>query len=150
ASAGGGASCGCFLRTSEVPPMKPKTMILMVVAVGCGLGASYLTSKLLAERGQQGQDQTGDGLVAKKRLAPWVPIKDPENDFELKKFLADSAPKNVISDPAELKGQRLSKVLDEGKPVTKDDLLTREQLGLVAQMKPGQRAVAIKVNAESL
>lgn len=33
--------------------MKPRTMILMVVAIGCGLGASYMTSKLLAERNQQ-------------------------------------------------------------------------------------------------
>ena len=31
--------------------MKPKTLILMVVAVTCGLGASYMTSRLLAERG---------------------------------------------------------------------------------------------------
>ena len=30
--------------------MKPKTLILMVVAVTCGLGASYMTSRLLAER----------------------------------------------------------------------------------------------------
>ena len=30
--------------------MKPKTLILMVVAVVCGLGASYMTSRLLADR----------------------------------------------------------------------------------------------------
>src|SRR5438309_2345178 len=35
--------------------MKPKTMILMVVAVVCGLGASYMTSRLLAEREDQKQ-----------------------------------------------------------------------------------------------
>ena len=29
--------------------MKPKTLILMVVAVTCGLGASYMTSRLLAK-----------------------------------------------------------------------------------------------------
>jgi len=28
--------------------MKPKTMILMAVAVVCGLGASFMTSRLLA------------------------------------------------------------------------------------------------------
>ena len=30
--------------------MKPKNMILLVVAIGCGLTASYLTSQLLANR----------------------------------------------------------------------------------------------------
>ena len=30
--------------------MKPKTIILMVVAVVCGLAASYMTSKVIAER----------------------------------------------------------------------------------------------------
>ena len=30
--------------------MKPKTMILMVVAVVCGLAASYMTSRLLADK----------------------------------------------------------------------------------------------------
>ena len=30
--------------------MKPKTMILMGLAIVCGLGASYMTSRLLAER----------------------------------------------------------------------------------------------------
>ncbi len=34
--------------------MKPKTMILMVVAVVCGLGASYMTSRLLADRSRAG------------------------------------------------------------------------------------------------
>jgi hypothetical protein len=61
--------------------MKPKTMILMVVAIGCGLGASYMTSKLLAERGQQQGEQQVPVLVAKQKIQPWIPIKEPERLF---------------------------------------------------------------------
>src|SRR5436305_1695536 len=39
-----------FPFTTRYCTMKPKTLILMVVAVTCGLGASYMTSRLLAER----------------------------------------------------------------------------------------------------
>ena len=48
--------------------MKPKTMILMVVAIVCGLGASYMTSRLLAERGEApaAEQKKVTVLVAKK------------------------------------------------------------------------------------
>ena len=42
--------------------MKPKTMILMVVAVVCGLGASYMTSKLLADRISDGHVRVDRGI----------------------------------------------------------------------------------------
>ena len=44
--------------------MKPKTLILMVVAVSCGLGASYMTSRLLADREQDVEKVAV--LIAKK------------------------------------------------------------------------------------
>ena len=31
--------------------MKPRTMILLVVAIVCGLAASYMTNRLLADKG---------------------------------------------------------------------------------------------------
>ena len=55
--------------------MKPKTMILMVVAVCCGLGASYITSKLLAERNNKGDSEpTVPVLVAKGKVPAALPI----------------------------------------------------------------------------
>jgi pilus assembly protein CpaB len=131
--------------------MKPKTMVLMVVAVGCGLGASYMTSKLLAERNAKPQEvQTVPVLVAKVRVAGWQPIKEPEKMFEVKMFPVDVAPKRAIGSFADLKDQRLNKPLDETKPVTLDDLLSKEQQTLTDQLQPGQRAVAIKVTTEGI
>ncbi len=131
--------------------MKPKTLILMVVAVGCGLGASYMTSKLLADRSTKPLEvQTVPVVVAKVRVPGWQQIKYPEKQFEIKQYPADVAPKRAISNLADLKDQRLNKPLDESKPVTLDDLLTKEQQTIADQLQPGQRAVAVKVNAESL
>jgi len=49
--------------------MKSKTMILMVVAVVCGLVASYLTSQLIAQKNKKVQL-----VVARKAISQWTPI----------------------------------------------------------------------------
>lgn len=131
--------------------MKPKTMILMVVAVGCGLGASYMTSKLLADRNvKPAEVQSVPVVVAKVRVAGWQPIKEPEKMFEVKMFPADVAPKRALGSLTDLKDQRLNKPLEESKAVTQDDLLSKEQQTLTDQLQPGQRAVSIKVTTEGV
>ena len=57
--------------------MKPKTMILMGVAIVFGLAASYLTSKLLAT-----QQEKVIVLVAKEKLSRWTPLKNLDAQFE--------------------------------------------------------------------
>ena len=74
-----GEAVGIESFTLEVCTMKPKTLILMVVAVVCGLGASYMTSRLLAERDDKPADQPAmtkvKVLVAKKDLAMHTALK---------------------------------------------------------------------------
>ena len=53
--------------------MKPKTMMLMVVAIGCGLGASYMTSRLLAERNNQTQAEATVKVLAGVAARPPPP-----------------------------------------------------------------------------
>lgn len=131
--------------------MKPKTMMLMVVAVGCGLAASYMTSRLLAERNNQPPpDEKVTILVAKQKISPWVPLKEPEKFFELKEVPKEVANDKCLKSFDQLKDQRLKTVLTEGKFVTTDDLLNKDQMGLSGQLLPGQRAIALKVNAETL
>jgi len=84
--------------------MKPKTMILMVVAVVCGLGASYMTSRLLAERQQPAED-TVMILVAKQKVPAFIPTKDPKKYFEPKQYLITSAPKKALKDYAQVQAQ---------------------------------------------
>lgn len=132
--------------------MKPKTMILMVVAVGCGLGASYMTSQYLRANQNKQAPTVPDVmvLVAKKKISGWTPLKEPQEMFELKAYPETHAPTKPISDVAKLKDQRLNKPLEPGDPVTEACLLNAEQAQLVEKLPPGQRAVAIRVNPESL
>jgi len=131
--------------------MKPKTMILMIVAVGCGLGASIMTSRLLAERRDKDQGEaTVPVLVAKARVVGWTEIKDPDKMFEIKQFPVSLAPKAPVGEIEKLKGKKLNKNIVEGYALTEADLLNKEQQGIDVQLLPGQRATAIKVDSRTL
>jgi pilus assembly protein CpaB len=130
--------------------MKSKTMILMLVAVGCGLVASYMTSRVIAERGSKETDEEKvTVLVAKQNLAMGQLIKEPEKFFEEKQFTKGEEPRKAIQSYEQLKDHRLNKPLSAEQFVTPDDLTDRNTEGLQGQMRPGMRAVALKVNADS-
>jgi len=124
--------------------MKSKTLILMVVAVVCGLAAAYMTNQLLAQR-----DQTVKVLVAKQKYNPWTTIKDPVTMFEEQDFPKDKVPANYVKSTAELKNRTLLKGLDAGQLVLDDDLQSKDKSGLEAFITPGMVAMAIKVSAET-
>jgi pilus assembly protein CpaB len=131
--------------------MKPKTMMLMVVAVGCGLAASYMTSRLLADRSAvPAEEPKVKVLAAKIKVPAWVLIKDPEKYFEEKELPESAAPKKALKEFKDVQDQRLSQALSEGEYVLADKLVNSEQVGLIAKLPSGMRAVALKVNAESL
>jgi len=132
--------------------MKPKTMILMVVAVGCGLVASYMTSRLIAERNNQPAEPEAKVkvLVAKKKLQSMTLIKKPEDLFVEKELPPDAVPKKAITTLDALKDKRLNKIINEEMLVTTDHLVNKDQDGLSANLPEGMRAMAIRVNPESL
>ncbi len=131
--------------------MKPKTMILMVVAVVCGLGASYLTSRLLAERDDQPAPQVLEipkvkVLVAKKFLAQGDLLKNPQELFVAKEFTRESVPQEAILDIKDLKGKTLRR------PVNKDVWVTPDILAdgpLSLEVPPGHFAVGLRVTLDS-
>jgi pilus assembly protein CpaB len=124
--------------------MKPKTLILMVVAVTCGLGASYMTSRLLAERQPEDTEKVTI-LVAKKNLDMGLTIKKVEDFFEEKKFLKGDEPKNAIVEIKDLQTRVLKRSLRSGDFVTGDDLLSDKDTGLSNLMAQGYRAMGISV-----
>jgi len=127
--------------------MKSKTMILMVLAIGCGLVASILTSRMLAQQGQ-GETEKVTVLVAKQKIALGQSLKEPEKFFVEKQFLKGTEPKGAITKFEDLKGRRLSKPLGVDVHVTPEDL-DESSSGLSAVLRPGYRAIAIKVSADT-
>jgi len=128
--------------------MKPKTLILMVVAISCGLGASYMTSRLLADRQQEVEKVRIP--VAKKVLNTGESLKIPEDLFEEKEFTKGDEPKLAILDVASLKGRVLKKSLRVGDFITADDLLDEKNPGVMYELPSGMQAVGIRVNAETI
>lgn len=129
--------------------MKSKTLVLMILAVGCGLVASYMTSKLLADRGnRESEEERVTVLVAKKNLSYGLLIKDPEQFFVEKQYTVSDAPKNAITTFDDVKNVRLNKVIGIERWVTKEDLMDKNQAVFESQMPPGTRAVSIDVNAK--
>lgn len=129
--------------------MKPKTMILMAVAVTCGLGASYMTSRLLAERGKEAPDtKKVQVLVAAKNLEIGQSLKNPDQLFTFKEFLEGTEPKDRVLKIEDIKNRSLKRALQQGVPLCQDDLL--DGSGMHATIPSGFRAMGLRVNMESI
>jgi pilus assembly protein CpaB len=130
--------------------MKPKTMILLVVAVGCGLAASVMTSRLIAERGEQQNDKMVKVLVTKVKIKQFELLKEPQKLFVEKELPEASTPKKCIRSFDELRDKRVTRALSEDTFVMAEDLVSKDLDQIAGQLKPGSRAVAFRVNPECL
>src|SRR5437870_1641944 len=118
--------------------MKPKTLILMVVAVVCGLAASYMTSRLLAERSTgKDEDDKVTVLVAKQNLAIGTRIAEPEKYFMEKAYVRGEEPKKALRSFDQVKDRRLNKSLTAEQFVAAEDLYDKNSEGLAAVMPAG-------------
>ena len=130
--------------------MKPKTLILTVVAVTCGLGASYMTSQLLANR-EAPEVETFKFLVAKRNLNMGDLIKNPQDMFESKDFVKDMAPRDGMANFDDLKGRVLKIPRRAGDPIHAEDLIGDNDPSrtFATNLPTGYRAVGLRVNLES-
>jgi pilus assembly protein CpaB len=129
--------------------MKPKTLMLMGVAIACGLGASYMTSRLLAER-QSDDEPKVTVLVARRALNMGETIKLPEELFQEKKFTRGEEPAGAIENIDLLKNRVLKRPLRPGDYVTAEDLFGNDDKdGMNFLVPKDHRAVGVRVNTES-
>ncbi len=128
--------------------MKPKTMILLVLAVGCGLGASFMTSRLLAERGNTEDPEKVSVLVARKDLATGASIVNPQDMFAPKEFNRGQEPKGAIENHDQLKGKVLKQALREGDHVRPEDLMSDKDQWMTYLLPKGYRAIGLRVNIQ--
>jgi Flp pilus assembly protein CpaB len=126
--------------------MKPKTLILMLVAVGCGLVAAYLASQV---GGGASTSNTLPVVVALVDLPAGTMIKEPEKSVMIKPFLADTAPVEGqrLSDIENVRNKTMGRNIAKGEPITPRDF--SEQGALFRPAPPGYRAVTIRVTMES-
>src|SRR5437764_383430 len=121
--------------------MKPKTMILMGLAVVCGLGASYMTSRLLAER-QAPEEEKVEILVAKKTVSVGQRMMNPEDFYEKKAVVKADEPPDAIKDFEALRGKVMRQTRYAGDHVTPVNLQDKNRLDI----PEGYQAVGLPVN----
>ncbi len=121
--------------------MKPKAYIFAGLAIVCGLGASYMTSRLLAERTTDDPEKI-EILVAKRHLNVGERIVRPEEAFELKPVLKENEPPDAIRDFEAVKGKTIKSTRNKGDHITVANLYDKD----VLDIPKGYYAVGLPVN----
>ena len=115
--------------------MKNKNMILMAVAIGCGLVAAFLTAKLGAKSAPQ-QD-TVEVIVAKKDIPIGTLLDEKDfNDLLTRTaFPRVALPPDVIVDAEMIKGKRAARTMRMGNYFSPLDVSTKAGVTLPKGME---------------
>lgn len=120
--------------------MKSKSLILMVVAMGCGLVAAYTTAKLTA----RSTEETETVLVAVQEIKIGTVVKEPEKLFspaEYKKGTAIGA----VTDIEKIKDKIVTRTIRAGNFVNAEDLSSNFGIS----PPKGHKAMSIKVTPDA-
>lgn len=106
--------------------MKQKNLILIAVAVVCGLVAAVLTSRLSAGTAKPKPEDFVEVPVAAKNISIGATIKakDIETLFVKKKFPKDAVPPAYVADTQELVDKRTMRPIRQGEVINPADIST--------------------------
>lgn len=101
--------------------MKQKNLVLMVVAVGCGLVAAFLTSQMSAKP----QVEMVDVVVAASDIPVGIGIskEDLPKYVKTKKLPKDVVPADIVENPEELVDKRLSRPIRTEETISRKDVV---------------------------
>ena len=130
--------------------MRGKSMILIVIALGCGLVASIGISQILDGRG-------GGGPKVETRKI-YVAVKDVDinhvldaETIKLEEWPVEKIPEGAVASLDEVKGLMTNQRLFSGEPIRKEKLVDpMKKGGESARIPAGYRVQAIKVKAEDV
>jgi len=127
--------------------MRPKSLLLLALALGCGLVASIGISQVM-DRGQpQAQLETVPIYVALHNINLGDPIELAM--LSLQEWPKDKVPRGAISKPEELEGRRPRTAIFEGEPLLEGKLLAPGQIAdPIRSIPKGMRLKTIAVDAE--
>lgn len=126
--------------------MRPKSLLLLALALGCGLVASIGISQVM-DRKPQGKLETVPIYVALHNINLGDPIETAM--LSLQEWPKDKVPRGAISKLEELEGRRPRSAIFEGEPILEGKLLEVGQVADPIRAIPkGMRLKTIKVDAE--
>ena len=128
--------------------MRPKSLLLLALALGCGLVASIGISQVMDRNGNSdAKIETVPIYVALHNINLGDPID--AKMLSLQEWPKDKVPKGVISNLEDLQGRRPRAAIIEGEPILEGKLLEKGQMSdPISKITKGMRLYTIKVDAE--
>lgn len=123
--------------------MRPKTLLLLVVAIACGLVAAFMVNQISG--GSKGANMV-DVLVPKADIPQGTKI-DVKNMFQVKPFPKESVPLTAVTQAEKLEGKVLARTLTANFPVTDRDLYSNTNI--LRELEPGYRAMTVRATIET-
>lgn len=124
--------------------MRSKSVLLLVVALGCGVVASVAVSQVVLNQGDRPEIQTVGVLVASRDLS--AALKVPIDGFRIEQWPADRVPMGAITDPKIVENKFLKQRLYSGEPFIEAKLSNK---GKGFSVPAGFRIFDIPVKDES-
>lgn len=127
--------------------MRSKSLVLLALALGCGLIAAIGINQVMANRGQQvAATEMQPIYVAMKDLPSRETIK--VEDLKLEEWPKDKVPRGAITKPEQL-GERSAKTkIYTGEPILESKLFSLDDpaMGAAPRIPKGMQVVTIKVD----
>jgi pilus assembly protein CpaB len=126
--------------------MRPKSIILLLLAIGCGLVAAFGINQVMANRNQApaAAVEMEKILVANKNIKVNEPFSD--KNVQIEDWPKEKVPPDVVHDLKELDGQRAGGSILVGEPIRKAKFAEDKR---IEEIPHGYRVVAVQADAVS-
>jgi pilus assembly protein CpaB len=124
--------------------MRAKSILLLLIALGCGVVASVAVSQVVLDQKNRGEVQTVGILVVAKDLS--AATKIPADSFRIEQWPVDRVPAGAITDPKAVENKFTKQRLYSGEPIIEAKLSAK---GKEFSVPVGYRIFDIVVRDES-
>lgn len=127
--------------------MRTKSIVLLLLALGCGLVASIGISQIIEQNKQGGgpQEETEAILVAMKAIVGQDQLK--AENVKLEQWPKKLIPKGALTRLDQIEGRRAKFSMAPGEPIMENKLVGDEDRRATVDVPPGYRLVAVPADA---
>lgn len=129
--------------------MRPKSMVLILIALGCGLIASIGISQVM-ERNGTGETKLATAQIYVATVDMMAGEELNASKIKLEEWPVDKIPEGAIKSPEQLDGKSPIQPMYAGEPLLIAKLADRDKIqGTARKIRPGFRVKSIAVDAAS-
>jgi pilus assembly protein CpaB len=128
--------------------MRTKSLVLLVLALGCGLVASIGISQIIEQNKNSAvATETEAILVAMKPITAQEQLK--AENIKLEQWPKNLVPKGALTKIEEIEGRRVKHALAPGEPILQNKLVGEQDKRPTIEVPPGYRLKAVHADAVS-